>query len=188
MHMHISNEINLQLKLIFDIPFINMIPLFKLVSLIIRLFTKPFSNFLKQSIKSGNVDRPSIKSSICYLGQKYHRINIRITRNLNNMGGTDSFIKPLSDDKALDSGAEFIGEIIAYGTLLVWGIYEVNKLSTDTKIKEKAIADKIASAHAQINGVQEDYKKMMSEIEKLRAELEDVKEKRVEDSKEPNPA
>ena len=168
-----------------------MIPIFKLVSLIIRLFTKPFSNYLKTSIKSGKIHRPFFRGGILYLGQKYHQINIRITRNLNNMGGTDTYVKPLSDDKALDSGAEFLGEIIAYGTLFVWGVYEVNKLSMDTKAKEKAVNDKIASAHAQIEGVQADYQKLMNEVEQIRHSLEKQNEKQqaeekklTEDSKE----
>lgn len=126
---------------------------------------------MKQSIKSGKIQRPFFIKSICYLGQKYHRVNIKITRNLNNVGGTDNYIKPLSEEKALDSGAEFLGEFIGYGTLFVWGIYEVNKLSKDGKEKEKVIADNITRAHTKIDGVEENYKKLLSEVEKLRNEL-----------------
>lgn len=148
-----------------------MVPIFKVVSLVIRLFTKPFSSYLKQSLKLGNVKNTYLQTFIIYLGQKYHVINIRITRRLSNVGG-DFYIKPLTEEKALDSGADFIGEIIAYGTLFFWGIYEVNKLSKDTKKKEKALNDTIAGLHAEIQGVQSHYKAMMDEIEKIKENAE----------------
>ena len=99
-----------------------------------------------------------------------------ITRSFSNMGSSD-YIKPLSDEKALESGAEFLGEIIAYGTLFTWGIYEVNKLSKDTKAKEKAVSDNIANLHAQIQGIQSDYQRMMNDLEKFKEDIAKNNEK-----------
>lgn len=144
-----------------------MIPLFKVVSLLIRLFTKPISNYLKSSLKLKNDHHPVIKRTILNLGQFYHNINIRIQRRLMNMTSTDTYIKPLSDEKALDSGAEFIGEILAYGTLITWGIYEVNKYSNEAKAKEHANSQVLANIHARIQGIEannQDLLKIINEI------------------------
>lgn len=148
-----------------------MIPIFKLVSLIIRLFTKPMTNYFKQSLKTNKIEKPLMRSLIMELGQKYNRWNIKITRSFSGMGGTD-YIKPLSDDKALDSGAEFIGELLAYGTLFTWGIYEVNKLSKDTKLKEAKLNDQLQSMENQIEHLSSDYNTLLANVNKLREELE----------------
>lgn len=148
-----------------------MIPIFKLVSLIIRLFTKPMTNYFKQSLKTNKIEKPFIRSVIIELGQKYNRWNIKITRSFSGMGGTD-YIKPLSDDKALDSGAEFIGEILAYGTLLTWGIYEVNKLSKDTKVKEAKLNEQLQTMEEELKHLSSDYNTLLANVNMLREELE----------------
>ncbi|OMJ94047.1 hypothetical protein SteCoe_2817 [Stentor coeruleus] len=156
-----------------------MIPLFKVVSLIIRLFTKPMTNYIKASLKAGGVKRPRSQKVLIFLGQYYHRINIKITRSLSNMGSTD-YIKPLNDEKAMESGAEFIGEFITYGTLLTWGLYEVNKLGRDTKIKEQKVNDQISNLQESYKSVSSDYEKLYIEVEKIREQLEVSEKARVE--------
>lgn len=155
-----------------------MIPLFKIVSLIIRLFTKPMTNYIKASLKAGGVKRPRSEKALVFLGQYYHRLNIKITRSLSNMGSTD-YIKPLNDEKAMESGAEFIGEILTYGTLLTWGLYEVNKLGRDTKIKEQKVIDQISSLQNNYKSVSSDYEKLCSEVQKIREQLEASEKARV---------
>ena len=163
-----------------------MIPIFKLVSLIIRLFTKPMTNYFKASLKSKKIEKPFVRELIMGLGQKYNRWNVIITRSFSGMGSID-YIKPLSDEKALDSGAEFVGEIIAYGTLLIWGIYEVNKLSKDTKLKEGKVNDAISEIGEKATNLNEDYLALVKQVQELREEIEKIQvneNKRLKDSKE----
>lgn len=148
-----------------------MIPFVKIASLLIKLFTKPVSSYLKASLKVGGAKRPRSQKILIYFGQKYHRFNIRLTRSLSNMGNTD-YIKPLCDEKALDSGAEFIGELIAYGTLLTWGIYELNRLNRDSKIKEQKVLDILSLLQSSVATLNDDHDKLFVEVQKLREELE----------------
>jgi Optic atrophy 3 protein (OPA3) len=97
-------------------------------------------------------------------------INIKIQRRLMNMSGGDSYVKPLSDEKALESGAEFIGEVLAYGTLFIWGIYEINKYSNDAKSKEAAQKEIIAKIHSRIEGIELDNKRIFDKIEQIKEE------------------
>ena len=143
-----------------------MIPLFKVVSLVIRLFTRPLSNYLKNSLKNKHDHHPFVKAKILDLGQFYHRIQIKIQRRLMNMSSADNYIKPLPDDKALESGAEFVGEILAYGTLLIWGIYEIDKFSEDAKAKENKQNQVIADIHARIQGLDTKHQEILKIIEK----------------------
>ena len=86
------------------------------------------------------------------------------------MSSSDSYVKPLSEEKALESGAEFIGEIIAYGTLIVWGIYEINKLSGDSKAKEEKQNEIIAQVHARLEGLEGGFKEILYKIEEINQE------------------
>lgn len=101
-----------------------------------------------------------------------------------NMSSSDTYVKPLSDEKALEQGAEFVGEILAYGTLFVWGVYEINKFSNDAKAKDDkqaAILGKIddrlesleqgktellTKIHLKIEGLDTEYKKILELAEK----------------------
>ena len=142
-----------------------MIPLFKVVSLLIRLFTRPFSNYLKNSLRHRNDHHPIIRNGILRLGQFYHVINIKIQRKIMNMTGADTYIKPLSDDKALESGAEFIGEILAYGTLLTWGVFEINKYAAEARAKEDKHNEVIANVHAKLQGIENNYKNILEKVQ-----------------------
>ena len=141
-----------------------MNPLFRVVSLFVRLFTRPLTNYLKISLSYKQDRNPFIRNSILNLGQLYHRINIRIQRRIMNMSGHDSYIKPLTDEKALENGAEFAGEIIAYGILLSWGLYEINKISVESKAKEDKYLESITNIHTRLSGVEYNYKEILDTL------------------------
>ncbi|OMJ86061.1 hypothetical protein SteCoe_12497 [Stentor coeruleus] len=149
-----------------------MIPFFKILSLIIRTFTKPVASYFKASLKISGHERQRAQYILIFLGQKYHSFNIRLTRSLTNQGFSE-YIKPLSDEKALDSGADFIGEFIAYSTLLTWGYYELNKLSRDTKIKEQKLLDQLTNLQVTVSKTSQNYRTLCLQVEKLRDELFD---------------
>lgn len=154
-----------------------MIPLFKVVSLVIRMFTRPVSNYLKNSLKYKHDHHPYIKLQILNLGQFYHRIQIKIQRRLMNLSSNDSYVKPLSDDKALESGAEFIGEIIAYGTLFVWGIYEINKYNEDAKAKDLKQAEVFGNINLKIEGLAAKHEDLVDRLDRELNKRRDVEDK-----------
>lgn len=96
-----------------------MVPFIKMFSLVLRLFTRPLSNYLKISLKHNKSHHPVVKNAILELGQTYHRMNVRIQRKTLQVISDDSYIKPLVEEKALEQGAEFLGEIFAYGTIII---------------------------------------------------------------------
>jgi optic atrophy 3 protein len=153
-----------------------MLPFFKVLSLLLRMFTRPFSNYLKNSLKHKHDHHPFVKDSILRLGQFYHRVQIRIQRRVMNMSSSDSYVKPLPDDKALESGAEFIGEIVAYGTLIVWGVYEIDKYGNEAKEKEIKQQQVFANIHARLEGIESGFKEMMGKVEEERKIREERKE------------
>lgn len=94
-----------------------------------------------------------------------------------NLSSNDSYVKPLPDDKALESGAEFIGEIIAYGTLFVWGIYEINKFNEDAKAKDFKQAEIIGNINLKIEGLSTKHENLVDRLERELNKRRDVEDK-----------
>ncbi|OMJ92022.1 hypothetical protein SteCoe_5341 [Stentor coeruleus] len=148
------------------------------------MFTRPLSSYLKNSLKYKNDHHPLVRKSILSLGQLYHVFHIKIQRKVMNMSSSETYVKPLSDEKALEQGAEFFGEILAYGTLFVWGVYEVNKYANDAKAKddkhaailgkiderlenlENGKTDLLAKIHLKVDGLDIEYNKIFKLAEK----------------------
>lgn len=150
-----------------------MLPLFKLVSLCIRLFSRPLVNQAKLALKGAN-PHPRLRKVLIYFGQTYHRLTIRLQRQFMKLSNNDSYIKPLQDEKAIEQGAEFLGEIVVYGTLLTWGIYEAVKLSKDAKKKRMEDARVITDIHARIDGVQQQYAELEVQLLQVHSKLDSI--------------
>ena len=139
-----------------------MVPLFKLFSLLLKLFSRPIANNFKNAIKMQPEHHPFLRAMLVGLGQKYHVFMVRIQRQSMKMAGANSYIKPLTEDKAIETGAELIGEMIAYGVLIGFGVYELIKMQRENKRKEAAQLERIALIHAKIDGVDQEYRALLA--------------------------
>ncbi|CAG9332768.1 unnamed protein product [Blepharisma stoltei] len=147
-----------------------MLPLIKVFSLTLKLFTRPITNQMKISLKTNQNHHPVFRNLLLYLGQSYHRINVKIQRKLIGME-SDDYVKPLKDDKALEQGADFFGEIVAYSILLVWGSYELIKSARDNRIKENSYAETLKKINAQLEGLNNGCTSLMAEMENLKEKI-----------------
>lgn len=89
-------------------------PLVKIGYLFIRTVAKPVSTMIRTYAKS----HPKFQSTCVKLAQFYHRVDVRLRRRLATRSGeilSESGIKPLEEEKAIDLGASFIGEAIIFG-------------------------------------------------------------------------
>ncbi|CAG9334951.1 unnamed protein product [Blepharisma stoltei] len=153
-----------------------MIPLIKVFSLALRLFTRPLSNYLKISLKHNDNHHPLIRNAILNLGQYSNRINVKIQRKSLQMSSEENYIKPLPDEKALEQGSEFLGEIAAYGVLLIWGLYELNKTSNEEQAKKQKQTDLISNINAKIGGLNVQFESIQKEIQNLKNRIDLAKE------------
>lgn len=142
-----------------------MVPLFKLLSLVIKVFTRPIVNYLKGTIKGSHDKNQRLRRVISSLGQTYHVINLRIQRRFTKMSGTTAYIKPLTEDKAIESGAELVGETLGYSLLVLYGYYEINRISFEGKRKETSHHESLFKVHARIDNLEQEYDKLRKVIE-----------------------
>jgi len=155
-----------------------MIPLAKLATLLIRILTRPLTTLMKSYLKSNQpLENSVIRETLVSLGQSYHKFNIRLQRKSLNLSGSHTYIKPLPEDKALENGIEFFGEIVAYGTLLVLGIYELNRRTTQQRTRKAEREETISKIHARIEGLESQYEALRTEIHQLAQSFEELNKK-----------
>lgn len=116
-----------------------ILPFNKVFSLSIRLFTRPLINYAKSAMKMHPKRSEAMRAVLFQSGQVYHQMHYRIQRLFLTTTIAEEYVKPLSEEKALEAGAEFIGEVVVYGVLLMWGIYEMDKTQRDSRDKEAEI-------------------------------------------------
>lgn len=104
-----------------------MLPLFKIFSLVIRVFTRPMINYTKRYHLSNNKNNPELlRTFFIRMGNHYNRLESIINRKFLKIETPDVlFVKPLSDDVALEKGVEFFYEIVIYIILLSLPLYEL---------------------------------------------------------------
>ena len=91
-----------------------MLPFIKVFSLLIRAFSRPMVNYTKR-YHGANKDQLHgyLRKFFIRLGNQYNMLETKVNKKFLKIEITDDvFIKPLSDDVALDKGVEFFYEII----------------------------------------------------------------------------
>ena len=147
--------------------------LFKLFTLIVRTMARPliswvtYYNRVRLQSSKGRVSN-WIKVNLVILGQKVNYYNTTINRKLFKLPSKEA-IRPLTEDKALERGAEFISEFIVYSILLLLPIYELVKLG-------KASNEKEYSKEMRMCEMRNDLNHLVVENEEIINELREIKE------------
>lgn len=102
------------------------IPLVKLGYLLVRTLAKPIAKIVQDQATA----HPTFRGICIKLSQSYHLMEIRLKTRLNkssdpqfNGSNIQEHIKPLSDEKAIQFGANFIGEFVIFsiaGAVLIF--------------------------------------------------------------------
>ena len=80
-----------------------MIPIFKVFSLLLRVFSKPLLNYTKKVHSSKEAQSLFVRQFFIRLGNHYHRFDSAINRRFLKINSSFAF-KPLSDELALEKG------------------------------------------------------------------------------------
>lgn len=163
-------------------------PLVKLGYLLIRTIAKPVSGAIKNYAR----DHPRFKAMCMHVAQRYHKSEVRLRRGLIQkriIGGnkaaaaeslkglvhTEPEIKPLDPAKAIETGANFIGESIVFvvaGVLLV-----ADQLSSRAKeqARREAIENRILQLEEELQ-VMKSHMTNQQQVEINKAQMSTNKE------------
>ncbi|KAL5989513.1 hypothetical protein ACLOJK_010405 [Asimina triloba] len=109
-----------------------ILPVAKLGSLLLKTFSKPIANRLKQ--QAGH--QPRFRQLIINLAQANHRITTTMQRRIYGHA-TNVEIRPLDEEKAVQAAADLIGEIFVFSVAGVLVIFEVQRSARSEARKEE---------------------------------------------------
>lgn len=134
-----------------------MLPFIKVFSLIVRAFSRPLINYTKR-YHASNKDNTFkfIRTFFIRLGNYYNKMETKINKKFLKIEITDDvFIKPLSDDVAIDKGVEFFYEVIFYSIVLSLPLYEMYIQQVSNEKKAADLNAKLEHLDNEIRGLQE---------------------------------
>ncbi|KAM7425234.1 Optic atrophy 3 protein [Porites harrisoni] len=121
-------------------------PLFKLVSLAVKQISKPVANSLKSAAKQNEFFRRYV---CVWPGQGYHWFETRVRMKLMGLSGPDK-VQPLSEQVAVDVGAELLGESLIFGIATLTLYFEYRRGQNKEAKKEEEQNRKLTDLQNQI--------------------------------------
>ncbi|CAH1767167.1 21176_t:CDS:2 [Entrophospora sp. SA101] len=148
----------------------------KLGILLIRTIAKPIASSIKEYSKR----HPYFKQICINIAQATHRLEIKLKMNL--LGQKSEKFRPLNDKKAVEIGANFLGESIVFGvagSLIIWEQRRSYKNSKerqnhlDTTIEK--LREEISEINSNIDMYENDQEQMRINFENLKNDNEKLK-------------
>ena len=128
---------------------------FKFVTLIVRTIAKPLISWVtyykRLKLQEQNPKLAFIKNKVVWVGQVVNYYNIKINRKLFRLSTTEP-IKPLSEEKAIEKGAEFLSEFLVYSILISLPVIEwlrQNKITKENEFSKEEL-EKLAKENPEI--------------------------------------
>lgn len=139
----------------------------KIGTLLLKTLSKPLANSLKRRAQSNQ----RFERFCVGLAQVYNNVDSRLKQSI--LDYKSEPIKPLSEARAVELGANFLSELIIFGVGAATIIFETVRTSQNTK-KKKILAEE------RLQLQEEELSRLKSHVSRMEEILEDV-EKRMKD-------
>jgi hypothetical protein len=155
--------------------------MFKVMNLVVRTIAKPLVSWvthykkLKFKEESQSKFQNYSRTKLIWAGQTWNYYNVLINRKLFKISTGGTTISELSEEKALERGAEIIGEILVYSLLILIPFLEWLRLSKIAKKKEQVKENFIKETRIMLDEVlkeSQDLERELVEIQSLILTLE----------------
>jgi hypothetical protein len=152
---------------------------FKLITLIIRTIAKPMvswvSHYNKLRLQQQATGKFGLwaRSKLIWLGQTTNYYNIVINRKLFKIS-TNTAITSLTEEKALERGAEAVSEFLVYSILIILPIAEMIRQSKMSKQKEAGKEKYIIEMKFELEDVIDENGKIKKEIDEIKILTEEI--------------
>ncbi|KAJ2158760.1 hypothetical protein GGF46_003541 [Coemansia sp. RSA 552] len=143
---------------------------FKIASLLFRTLSKPVANVLKQQAKSHDIFR-----LLCInVAQVAHRTEM--TWKMRVLGYRQEKIRPLNDARAVDAGANFLGETFIFGVALSLIFAEQLRSRNNARRERNALDDRLDELELQSSESDKELKSLREKCDLLEAEVDGLVE------------
>eukprot|EP00898_Chlorokybus_atmophyticus_P000199 jgi/Chlat1/117/Chrsp1S03217 len=151
-----------------------VLPLAKLGTLVIRTLSKP----LAQRVKKEAVNRPGFRKVIVGFAQAYHRINVRLARQLYGGQEAQEQIRPLNEERAIQNAADFIGETVIFSIASGVVLFEYNRSSQKERRKDDQLRQDREAVRAQVDLQEQQVKQLQQRVAELEQCLQNQHDKK----------
>ena len=151
---------------------------FKVMTLVVRTAAKPIIQWVtyynKLKLQEQNTNLNFVKDSIIWTGQAYNYYNIKMNRILFGLSKTE-VIKPLSSDKAIEKGAEFLSEFLIYTILITLPILEYIRTNNISKEVEYLRQQEIRRMNNDIDALERQNEILKNRLKEMSMILDGIK-------------
>ncbi|KAJ1780089.1 hypothetical protein LPJ77_000858 [Coemansia sp. RSA 2523] len=141
---------------------------FKIASLLFRTLSKPVANALKQQAKSHDIFR-----SLCInVAQLAHRTEMNWKMKV--LGYKKEKIRPLNDARAVDAGANFLGEAFIFSVAVSLILAEQVRSRSQAKRQRNAVDERLDTLEKQVSQYREELDRLEEERAMLRTEVDSL--------------
>jgi hypothetical protein len=145
--------------------------IFKIMTLLVRTIAKPMiswaSYYKRIKLQQAEYKDHWIRHHVANVGQVVNYYNTKINRKMFKLSTTDP-IKLLSEEKAIEKGAEFVSEFLIYAVLISLPVFEWIRQSRINKLKEQV-------KEQGIRRMKNDLERILCENKELRGHLNELK-------------
>ncbi|KAJ1941013.1 hypothetical protein EC988_006874 [Linderina pennispora] len=139
---------------------------FKVASLLFRTLSKPVANALKTQAK----DREVFRSLCINVAQTTHRIEM--TWKMKVLGYQPERIRPLNDTRAVDAGANFLGEAFIFSVAVSLIFAEQLRSRNQARKQRNAVDDRLDKLEMESTEAKEEVQRLKEERDLLRGEID----------------
>lgn len=154
--------------------------IFKVVTLVVRTVAKPLISWVtyynRLKLQEKNSSLKFIKNEIIWTGQVVNYYNIKINRKLFRLSNTEP-IKLLSEEKAIEKGAEFLSELLIYSILIVLPVMEWFRQSKANKEAESLKEQEIRRMKNDIFALAHENGELIAKIDEIKMIMKEIKDK-----------
>ncbi|KAJ1942827.1 hypothetical protein FBU59_003085 [Linderina macrospora] len=141
---------------------------FKIASLLFRTLSKPVASALKTQAK----DREVFRSLCINVAQTTHRIEM--TWKMKVLGYQPERIRPLNDARAVDAGANFLGEAFIFSVAVSLIFAEQLRSRNQARKQRNAVDDRLDKLEAESGEAKEQVQRLREERDLLRGEIDEL--------------
>ncbi len=150
---------------------------FKIMTVVIKTVAKPIIQWVtfynKQMLQEQNTKLKTIKNIIIYIGQSYNYFNVKLNRKLFGLSKAD-VIKPLSNEKAIEKGAEFLSEFLIYSIIIIIPIIELIKNNNASKELEFLRQEKVKKMKNEIEILEQKNENLRKRLNEIKLKIEEM--------------
>ncbi|KAH9454218.1 hypothetical protein Pst134EA_013314 [Puccinia striiformis f. sp. tritici] len=134
----------------------------KVVSLLIKTLSKPIASRLKISAQ----EHPKFRTVCVGLAQSLHRYETRLASGI-FFGKTEHIIRPLSDTKAIQNGANFLSEAFLFSVAVALIVAENLRGRWQTAHRRDVVDERLTELESLCATIRSDQESLQQKIEPL---------------------